>query len=160
MTNSDKKRDRGSIVCATRGGAGSRAVQEKAINYAHESDCRLIFLYIIDTTNVDGIEESLHVALQEELRWMGSALLNIAHKRAENRRINSKIVIREGKVLDEICEFLEEDDADLLLLGAPRGTTTASFGDDPIERFAESIEGESGVPVEIVRPDPSEGESL
>ena len=102
----------------------------------------------------------LQVALQYELNWLGNALLNIAHKRAENRRIASKIVIREGKVADEIVSFLEEESADLLLLGAPRGTSASTLGDDQVERFAESIERESGVPVEIVRPESPEGDSL
>ena len=159
MNDESRKRTNGSIVCATRGGAGSRAVQEKAIDYAQELERGLIFLYIVDTSNINAIEDSLHFALQEELNWMGNALLNIAHKRAENRRITSRIVIREGEVMDEICSFLKEEAAELLLLGAPRGTTTASFGDDPIERFAESIEQESGVRVEIVRPDSATGET-
>ena len=160
MNDAGRDKTKGSLVCATRGGAGSRAVQEKAIAYAQESKRSLIFLYVVDTSNVNDIEESLHSALQEELYWMGSALLNIAHKRAETRRINSKIVIREGQVMDEICSFLEEEAADLLLIGAPRGTTSTSFGDDPIERFAESIEKESGVRVEVVRPESAAGETV
>lgn len=160
MNSSNNKQTGGSIVCATRGGAGSRAVQEKAISYAQESGSKLVFLYIVDTTNVNGIEDSLQVALQDELNWLGNALLNIAHKRAENRRIASKIVIREGKVSDEIVSFLEEESADLLLLGAPRGTSASILGDDPVERFAESIERESGVPVEIVRPESPQGDSI
>ena len=55
---------------------------------------------------------------------------------------------------------MEEESADLLLLGAPRGTSASILGDDPVERFAESIERESGVPVEIVRPESPEGDSL
>jgi len=160
MNSSNNKQSNASIVCATRGGAGSRAVQEKAISYAQESDSKLVFLYIVDTNNVNGIEESLQEALQDELNWLGNALLNIAHKRAKNHRIASKIVIREGKVIDEICNFLEEESADLLLLGAPRGTSASTLGDDPVERFAESIEHESGVPVEIVRPESPEGDPL
>lgn len=160
MNRDDMNQSRKAIVCATRGGAGSRAVQERAISYAAETDSRLVFLYIIDTSNVGTIEEHLHEALQEELRWMGSALLNIAHKRADNRNISSRIVIREGKVQEEICKFLEDEGADRLFLGAPRGITTTSFGDDPIERFAEAIERESGVYVEIVPPVNPEGVSL
>lgn len=156
ITNNDRQTP-GSIVCATRGGAGSRAVQEKAISYAQESGSKLVFLYVVDTTNVNGIEESLQVALQSELHWLGNTLLHIAQKRAENRKIPSRIVIRKGKVVDEIVSFLEEESADLLFLGAPRGTSPSTFGDDPVERFAEMIKRESGVPFEIVRPESPEG---
>lgn len=155
MNSNDMKQSGQTIVCATRGGAGSRAVQERAISHAAETDSGLVFLYIIDTSNVGSIEEQLHEALQEELRWMGGALLNIAYQRAENQNINSRIVIRVGKVQDEICKFLENEAAERLFIGAPRGVTTTFFGDDPIERFAEAIEQESGVTVEIVHPEQS-----
>jgi len=124
----------GCIICATRGGAGSRAVQERAIQYAQEHGHIL-------------------VALREELRWLGLTLLLIARNRADAAQIDSEIIIREGVVRDEIVNFIDEKSADLLFLGAPRGTTAKLFGDDLVEQFAKSIENESGVAVEIVRPE-------
>jgi nucleotide-binding universal stress UspA family protein len=140
------------IVCATRGGAGSRAVQEQAIKYASQHDSDLVFLYVIDINGLNETDEKLISAVRGEMLWLGSTLLHIAQRRAEVARISSEIVIREGKVQDEICRFLKENSAELLLLGAPRGTTTAIFGDDLVEQFAKSIHLHSGVPVEIVRP--------
>lgn len=140
------------IVCATRGGPGSRASQEKAIAYAVERQSELVFLYIVDISNVGDVDENMKAALLKELSWIGQVILRIAQKRAENAQILSEMVIREGSVNDEICQFLIERSADLLLLGAPRGTTAAIFGDDSIELFAREITGTSGVAVEIVRP--------
>ena len=65
---------------------------------------------------------------------------------------DSEIVIREGPVQDEICRFITEREAELLLIGAPRGTTAVIFGDDKVEQFAADIEKTTGIPVEIVRP--------
>ncbi len=143
----------GCIVCATRGGAGSRAVQEKAIQTARERECDLIFLYVIDTSSMNETNEKLKPAVRDELLWLGRTLLRIAQKRAENARIGSEIVIREGQVQDEICQYLKERSADLLLLGAPRGSTAATFGDDAVENLALAIRDASGVEVEIVRPE-------
>ena len=140
------------IVCATRGGPGSRASQEKAIAYAAERQSELIFLYIVDISNTVAADDNLKTALTEELSWIGQVILRIAQKRANNAQIVSEIVIREGPVKDEVCQFLVERSADLLLLGAPRGTSAAIFGDDSIELFASEITKSSGVPVEIVRP--------
>jgi nucleotide-binding universal stress UspA family protein len=92
--------------------------------------------------------------VQDELLWLGQALLNIAHNRAENDGISSEVVIRQGQVTEEICRFLDERSASLLLLGAPRNSTAAYYGDDQVMQFAQSIEEHSGVPVEIVRPEP------
>jgi nucleotide-binding universal stress UspA family protein len=143
----------GCIICATRGGAGSRAVQERAIQYAQEHGHILVFLFVIDATNLREVDEGLQRALREELRWLGLTLLLIARKRADAAQIDSEIIIREGVVRDEIVNFIDERSADFLFLGAPRGTTATLFGDDLVEQFAKSIENESGVAVEIVRPE-------
>lgn len=140
------------IVCATRGGAGSRAVQEQAIEYALEQECDLTFLYVIDTSGMNEADEKLKPAVIDELNWIGSTLLRIAQRRAENAQITSEIIIREGIVQEEICRFIKEQSANLLLIGAPRSTTITDFGDDYIEQMASDIQEQSGVPVEIVRP--------
>ena len=140
------------LVCATRGGPGSRASQEKAIAYAAERKSELIFLYVVDINSIEEVDNSMKIALLNELSWLGRVILRIAQKRADNAQIVSEIVIRKGTVKDEISQFLKERSADLLLLGAPRGTTTAIFGDDSIELFAQEISKTSGVPVEIIRP--------
>jgi nucleotide-binding universal stress UspA family protein len=94
----------------------------------------------------------LRSAVRDELAWLGLALLRIAQQRADAAHVESEIVIREGPVRDEICRFIKERSADMLLLGAPRGTTTATFGDDMVEQLADDIERTVGISVEIVRP--------
>ena len=140
------------IVCATRGGAGSRAVHERAIEYASQRELKLVFLFVIDISNLGDADEKLRPAVHDELAWLGLALLRIAQQRAQSAGIESEIVIREGQVRDEICRFIKERSAELLLLGAPRGTTATIFGDDMVEQFAADLEKTTGVPVEIVRP--------
>ncbi len=77
----------------------------------------------------------------------------IARGRADNSQVASEIVIREGIVREEIVRFINERSAELLLMGAPRGTTDTLFGDDVIEQYAKSIQEETGVLVEVVRPE-------
>ncbi len=144
----------GSIVCATRGGEGSRAVQAAAIRQAKEAGSPLQFLYVADPNSLDDdIDEGLKTAVLAELHWMGDTLLRIAQKRADAEQLTSDVAIREGNVPQEIIRFVREVEADLLLLGAPRGTTANVFGDDAIERLAQQIETEAGVRVKIVRPE-------
>jgi len=148
----------GAIVCATRGGEGSRAVKERAIERARAQDRGLIFLYVIDA---EAIEEegpaaggrALDTALRLELRWMGRVLLEMARTQAARAGVSATLVIREGDVRDEIASFVREIEAGGLYLGAPRGTTANVFGDDAIERFAEDIAQISGVTVAVVRPE-------
>ena len=143
----------GNVVCATRGGEGSRAAQEVAIRYAQENQHDLIFMYVVDFKTLDEFDDSLLPAVREELTWLGQSLLRIAGNRAEQAGVTAEIIIREGDVRLVIEEYLQESQADLLILGAPRGTTANVFGDDAIEQFAQRIEEDTGVRAEIARPE-------
>jgi nucleotide-binding universal stress UspA family protein len=144
----------GSIVCATRGGEGSRVAQMAAIERAKASDKPLYFLYVVDPHSLDDdIDDSMKDALLAELNWMGETLLRIAQKRADAAYLGTEVRIRRGQVRDEITRFVKDMQADLLVLGAPRGTTANVFGDDAIERLARWIEEHTAVSVEIIRPD-------
>lgn len=145
-----------SIVCATRGGEGSRAVQMAAIRRARAEGKRLTFLYVTDPASLGDVDETLTAAVRQELNWMGKTLLRVAQQRAEVADLDADVVIREGNAQQEIGRFLQACGASLLMLGAPRGTTANIFGDDAIERFAISIQKKTGIPVEIVRPEQHE----
>lgn len=142
-----------SIICATRGGDSSRAVEFAAINLAKTTGKPLVFLYVIDTTSYGDLEEMMLSALRDELFWMGSTLLRIAERRAKAANLKAEIVIREGPVREEISNFAASTQADLLLLGAPRHNSMTIFAENEIEKFAHSIHQSTGIPVEIVRPD-------
>ena len=141
------------IVCATRGGAGSRAVQLAARALAIRSGDPLVFLYVATPGSMVDITADLQKAVREEMIWLGKALLFVAEKRARDSGLKVESVILVGDVQDEICSYLTEHNATLLLLGAPRGTTAELKGDDAIERFAARITENSGVEVQIVRPE-------
>jgi hypothetical protein len=141
------------VVCATRGGEGSRAAQEMATQYALAHQLELIFIYVVDFKTLDDFDDSLLPAVREELNWLGKSLLRIARNRAVLAGATAEIVIREGDVRHKIDEFLQECEAEILFLGAPRGTSANVFGDDAIERFAQKISSETGVRIEIARPE-------
>ena len=143
----------GCIVCATRGGEGSRAVQLVAIERAKQSGKDLIFLFVADSAMQERVEETLHTAVRDELIWMGNVMLQIAKLRAGARDMDVRLKVRVGQVREEIEQFLQESGADLLLLGAPRGTTATVFGDDAIEQFARTIQEDTGIVVEVIRPE-------
>jgi len=141
------------IVCATRGGEGSRAVQKAAIERAKESGNPLVFLYITDPRSLGDYDESLVPYVREELEWMGETLLRTAKRRADAAQLHSELRVRQGNVREVICRFIEDNRASLLLLGAPRGTTANVFGDDAVEKFAKEIKDITGINVEVIRPE-------
>lgn len=143
------------IVCATRGGEGSRAVQLAAIERAKEQGSPLLFLYVAAPSTLGDIDAPLQTAVNQELVWMGKALLFIAAQRALAANLNARTIVLEGNVRQVIATYLDEHDVSLLLLGAPRGSTANVFGDDQVEKFATMINESTGVAVEIIRPQSS-----
>ncbi len=143
----------GNIICATRGGEGSWAVQTAAIEWAKAENQSLTFLFVTDPNSMSGVEELLITAVQAELNWMGKTLLSIAKQRALLAGIEADIVVRVGEVQKEITQYLQENKPEKILLGAPRGTTANVFGDDAIEQFALTLKRSTDIPVEIIRPE-------
>jgi len=141
------------IVCATRGGAGSRAVQLAAIELAQRTGNPLVFLYVASPGTLDEVTPVLQASVRDELIWLGKALLFVAAKRAHDAGLNAATVTRVGNVQDEICSYLTEHRASILLLGAPRGTTAELSGEDVVQMFANRIYENSGVEVKIIRPE-------
>jgi hypothetical protein len=145
------------VVCATRGGEGSLAVQIEAIKQAKATNSKLIFLFVTDPLSVSTYESGLVKAVEAELNWLGETMLRIAQHRADNAGVVSEVRVRQGHLNSEIGRFLKESRAQMLLLGAPRGTTANVFGDDAIERFAQDIEVQHKIKVVIVRPEEVKG---
>lgn len=144
------------LVCATRGGEGSRAAQLAAIAQAQAENAALTFLYVVDPHSLAGVDESLETAVSAELRWMGQTLLKIAQNRARAAGLHTEIIIRHGHTADQISQFLQDTDTDLLILGTPRGTTANVFGDDAIEQFASTIQQQTQVSVKLIHPEDSD----
>lgn len=141
------------VVCATRGGEGSRAAQLAAIALAKEWQASLTFLFVVDPYSLAGVDASLETAVSNELHWMGQTLLQIAQNRARAAGLETNMVIRHGPIAAEINSYLREINADKLILGASRGTTINTFGDDAMEQFAASLEQQTGITVQLVRPE-------
>lgn len=141
------------IVCATRGGEASRAVQQQAIAYALKEDESLMFLFVADETQYGAIGGGLRSAFKAELLWMAETLMTLLQKRGRSAGIGTNYRILEGNVKEQIVAYLREQRPELLFVGAPRGTTSDIIGDDEIEQFALEIEKETGVKVIVARPD-------
>jgi nucleotide-binding universal stress UspA family protein len=122
-----------------------------AIQHAKNANAPLAFLFVADKRLPIEHDSSLDEAIEQELIWLGRVLLHVARERAARSDVEAAVSIAVGPVREEIIRYLQQVDAHLLVLGAPRETTTI-FGDDSIKRFAAEITEACGVRVEIARP--------
>lgn len=142
---------RPTIICATRGGAGSYVAQTAARRRAERLGARLLFVYVVTPTSF-AIDASLRPALRHELHWLGRALVALAAQRGRQQGLRADVDVREGELRGELIAAVRDHSAGVLILGAPRGTT-ASMGDDEVERLARAIAQETGVETIIARPE-------
>lgn len=128
-------------------------MRQMAIELARERESKLTFLSVVDAKSLLARSTKLEESARGELRWVVDVLLRIAVQHAAREQVEATQELREGPVADTIMDFVHEMDADLLILGAPRGTTANVFGDDAIENFARNIQEKTGIDVRIARPE-------
>lgn len=139
------------IVCATRGGAASRRVQEQAIALARQHSAKLTFLFVADTSSCGRVSEELTEILEDELKRMGRSLLHIAYVRAHEQGVEAEMLIRCGPVRQTILDVVRETEADALFVGAPRpATSTPEFGEEGMRDFAAEVKQTTGAEVFII----------
>ena len=137
------------ILCATRGGEVSRSTEDYAIRLARERKAELIFLYVVETSFVDRIAESVVVDVEAQIERMGDFLLAAVQERAAKEGVEARVVHRHGPVREEIGDCILEEGADIVVLGRPRGEE-AIFAETGVSPFAEELERETGAQVILV----------
>ena len=148
------------IICATRGGQGSKVGRTMAIQRAKELDAQLHFLFVVDQTVINGFDEKMKDAMRAEAYWVGRVMLRIASQQAEAFDVPTRFMIKEGSFKEQVAIIAKQCNADLIMLGASRSSTSAVFGDDAVEQFAQELQMAVGVPVEIARPEDLESALL
>ena len=139
------------IVCATRGGEASRRTQERAVALAKERNQELIFLCIVDPSFAGPLDDRTAAALDDELKRLGRALLNIAQSRAQEQDVGSRTICIIGKVWENIIAYLEEMDCGTLVIGRPRSNEIIqAFGPKDLSDFADEVRLSTGVEVVFV----------
>jgi nucleotide-binding universal stress UspA family protein len=139
------------IVCATRGGQASRRTQEQAIALAKDRDAKLIFLCVTDPTFDEPADDALAAALADELRRLGKSLIYIAQARAREQGVEAEAVVQCGAVCQSIEDFLDEVNAQTLVIGSPQGDVPLRpFGTGEIGSFIDVIKEKDDLEVVVV----------
>lgn len=142
---------RPTIVCATRGGAGSYVAQTAARRRAERSGARLLFIYVVTPLAYD-VDTSLRPALRHELHWLGRVLVALAAQRARQVGLVADVDVREGELRGELVAAVRAHNATTLILGAPHAGTALLDG-AAMERLARAIGQETGVETIVAWPD-------
>lgn len=139
------------IISAIRGGPGSQANIEKAIDLARQRDLPLYFLYVVNLDFMVHTESSRIHTLSKEMREMGEFILLEAQTQAEEKGVHAQGIVRQGKIREEIIKVCHEKEADYVTLGRPHGKEEIDFFTHPaLDELGERIEAETQAQVVYV----------
>jgi nucleotide-binding universal stress UspA family protein len=137
------------IVIATDGSENSQRAVSYGIEIAKLSGATVHALYVVDTTSFSSIPmDAGWEAMYEALRKEGEKAINEVKKRGEVSGVEVREVLLEGHPSNEITDFAENNNADLIVVG--------TLGKTGLDRFlmgsvAEKVVRGSKVPVLVVR---------
>ena len=143
------------IVCATRGGEASRAVEDYAIQLALEANHEeLVFFYVADCDVLAHTSDTRPHDIAHDLTRLGEFIVIIAQERAQAAGLtNAHWVVRLGQVREEMVSYLKESGANRLVLGRPVGKGGDQvFSHQGLDQFATQIQAETGVKVLLADP--------
>lgn len=89
-----------------------------------------------------------------EMAWFGSVTLNLARKLALASGVEAETQVRYGRVFDVAVEYLKENPAELVLLGAPHPLLNDYEARlNSVHQFAARIQQATGVKAEVITMD-------
>jgi nucleotide-binding universal stress UspA family protein len=139
------------IVIATDGSENTQKAISYGIEIAKLSGATVHALYVVDTSSFSSIPMSTEggwEAMYEILKAEGGKAVSEVKKQGEAAGVEVREVVLEGHPVNEIIEFAENNDVDLIVLG--------TLGKTGFDRFllgsvAEKVVRSSHVPVMVVR---------
>lgn len=139
------------IVCAARGGKGSRPAVNRAIQLAREQEADLTFLFVIDAEFLCHAMIGPPSVVYQQLRDMGEFVMATLKARAAEQGVAADYAVRDGEVREQIRLYVEQNDVDVLVMGRPlQETDAATFDAGTVSNFAAALEHEYGIQVVLV----------
>jgi len=107
------------ILCAIRGGPSSRPTIATSIQLSQETGEVIYFLYVVNLDFLTHSSSSKTNNISQEIHDMGEFILLSAQEQASEAGAQAEGVIREGRVVEEIISYCEEQNPQYVILGRP-----------------------------------------
>jgi nucleotide-binding universal stress UspA family protein len=140
----------GKILCATRGGEASYRTQDAVIALAKELEDKLVFLYVADISFLNQIAAPSAVDVESRLEKLGNFQLVMAQERAAEQGVSAQAIVRKGQLRAELIIVAEEIGATIIVMGSSGGLD-AAFEDTELQIFADGLQAETGIEVQILK---------
>ena len=141
------------IVCGVTGSLHSQKAAIEAAVLARKSQAALVYVYVVDVSFLRrGSGSITSGAVADSLDKLGVQILDIAEEIAKTQGVVPKKILRKGPVLDVLKQVIQEEKADLLVLGHEDRTffEKALFKGD-VEDHLEELKKQTGAEVTVIR---------
>ncbi|MBN1564358.1 MAG: calcium/sodium antiporter [Anaerolineae bacterium] len=112
------------ILCATRGGQASQPTHEHAIQLAQERDAELLFLYVFDQRVLQRVATPIVINEEAQIEHMLEFLRTTAQEQARQAGVRARVIVRAGRLREELVEVSREEHVSLIVLGSPAGSAS------------------------------------
>ena len=120
---------------------------------ANKSHAGLIYVYAVDVSFLRrGSGSITSGAVADSLDKLGAQILDIAEEIAKTQGVAPKKILRKGPVLDVLKQVVQEEKADLLILGHEERTFfEKALFKGSVEDHLEELKKQTGAEVTVIR---------
>ncbi len=112
------------ILCATRGGQASQPTHAHAIQLAQELNAELIFLYVFDQRVLQQVATPIVIDEDAQIEHMLDFLRTTAQEQAQQAGVHTRVIVRAGRLRDELKGVAQSEHVSLIVLGSPAGSAS------------------------------------
>ena len=141
------------IVCGVTGSEESQKAAVEAARLAKENRAGLTYVYAVDVKFLKGLTVQLTPEFAEKaLEHLGGHILARAEESARAQEVTARKIIRAGAVLEVLKQTIQEEKADLLVIGHEDRSFFEKilFGGE-VEDHVQELTRQTGVNVLVVK---------
>jgi len=141
------------IICGVTGSLHSQKAALEAAIMAGKAQAGLIYVYVVDLSFLrGGISFMTSGSVADSLDRLGEQFLDFADELAKAQGVTARKILRKGLVLDVLIQVVQEEKADLLVLGhEPRTFFEKALFKGSVEDHLELLKKQTGAEVIVVR---------
>lgn len=133
------------ILCPTRGGEESYPNQDKAIEFAAQRGCEILFLYVSNVNFLLNLRTSMMVKnIQNDLDDMSEFMLTMAQERAERKNVRAQICLKRGAFFQALADVIREYEIKTVFLGSSgedKGLTNEDYMSGLVNKLRSDFDG-------------------
>lgn len=138
----------GELVYVSWGGTGRTASLRSAYQRAVAEGLALIYLALLDDRAFADLDDDMMDVVTDELEWLLDAQIDLVSHQVSDTPHAVRVVVRAGRVVDEVAELVEACGAALVLVGAP----VPADAQAELDALIEALSARTGADVALVDP--------